>query len=43
MLADYLLIYDPASSGFKFVNPKTYFGINADANPDPLVEDYGTF
>lgn len=40
---DYLLIYDPASSGFKFVNPKTYFGINADSNPDPLIEDYGTF
>ena len=40
---DYLLIYDPSIPGFKFVNPKTYFGINNDANPDPFIEDYGSF
>jgi hypothetical protein len=40
---DYLLVYDPSVSGFKFVNPKTYFGINNDANPDPTIDDFGSY
>jgi len=40
---DYLLIYDPSIPGFKFVNPKTYFGINNDFNSDPDIDDFGTF
>ena len=40
---DYLMVYDPSIPGFKFVNPKTYFGINNDANPAPDIVDYGTY
>lgn len=40
---DYLMVYDPVQSGFKFVDPKTYFGINNDANPDVAVDDYGEY
>lgn len=40
---DYLMIYDPATSGFKFVNPVTYFGINNDFNPDPNIDDFGIY
>ena len=40
---DYLMVYDPTTSGFKFVNPKTYFGINNDANPAPDIVDYGVY
>lgn len=40
---DYLLIYDPSIPGFKFVNPKTYFGINNDFNSDPDIDDFGSF
>lgn len=40
---DFLLVYDPSVSGFKFVNPKTYFGINNDANPDPTIDDFGSY
>lgn len=40
---DYLMIYDPSVSGFKFIDPKTYFGINNDANPDPTIDDLGAY
>ena len=40
---DYLMVYDPSIPGFKFVNPKTYFGINNDANPAPDIVDYGVY
>ena len=40
---DYLMVYDPTIPGFKFVNPKTYFGINNDSNPAPDIVDYGTY
>lgn len=40
---DYLMVYDPSISGFKFVNPKTYFGINNDYNSDPNIDDFGTY
>ncbi len=40
---NYLMIYDPSVPGFKFVNPQTYFGINNDANPDPLIDDFGNY
>lgn len=40
---DYLMIYDPSISGFKFVDPKTYFGINDDFNPAPNIDDYGFY
>jgi hypothetical protein len=37
------MVYDPSVPGFKFVDPKTYFGINNDANPDPTIDDFGTY
>jgi hypothetical protein len=40
---DYLMVYDPSVPGFKFVNPKTYFGINNDFNPAPDIVDYGSY
>jgi len=40
---DYLVIYDPNTDSFRFVDPKTYFGINNDFNPDPIIVDYGTY
>jgi len=40
---DYLMIYDPSVSGFKFVDPKAYFGINNDFNPAPDIVDYGDY
>jgi hypothetical protein len=40
---DYLMVYDPGIPGFKFVNPKTYFGINNDFNPSPDIDDYGGY
>ena len=40
---DYLMVYDPTIPGFKFVDPKTYFGINNDANPDPNIDDMGSY
>ena len=40
---DYLMVYDPSIPGFKFINPKTYFGINNDANPAPDIVDYGSY
>jgi hypothetical protein len=40
---DYIMVYDPTIPGFKFVNPKTYFGINNDFNPSPDIDDYGTY
>lgn len=40
---DYLMVYDPNTSGFKFVSPSTYFGINNDANPDPNIDDFGIY
>ena len=40
---DYLMVYDPTVPGFKFVNPKTYFGINNDFNPAPDIVDYGAY
>ena len=35
------MVYDPTIPGFKFVDPKTYFGINNDANAAPDIVDYG--
>jgi hypothetical protein len=40
---DYIMVYDPTIPGFKFVNPKTYFGINNDFNPSPNIDDYGSY
>lgn len=40
---DYLMVYDPSIPGFKFVDPKTYFGINSDFNADPQVDDFGSY
>ena len=40
---DYLMVYDPGIPGFKFVDPKTYFGINNDFNPSPDIDDYGEY
>jgi len=40
---DYLMIYDPVINSFRFVDPKTYFGINNDFNPAPSIVDYGTY
>ena len=40
---DYIMVYDPTVPGFKFVNPKTYFGINNDYNPSPDIDDYGVY
>lgn len=40
---DYLMVYDPSIPGFKFVSPQTYFGINNDFNPDPFIDDFGTY
>jgi hypothetical protein len=37
------MVYDPTIPGFKFVDPKTYFGINNDANPAADIVDYGDF
>jgi len=39
----YLMVWNATSSNFVFVNPQTYFGINNDANPDPTIDDYGTY
>lgn len=40
---DYIMVYDPTIPGFKFVNPKTYFGINNDFNTSPDIDDYGSY
>jgi hypothetical protein len=40
---DYIMVYDPTVPGFKFVNPKTYFGINNDFNTSPDIDDYGSY
>lgn len=40
---DYLMVYDPSIPGFKFVDPKSYFGINSDANSDPQIDDFGNY
>ena len=40
---DYLVIYDPNTDSFRFVDPKTYFGINNDFNALPDIVDYGTY
>ena len=40
---DYLMVYDPSVPEFKFVDPKTYFGINNDSNPDPTIDDFGSY
>ena len=39
---NYLLVYDPTISGFKFIDPTT-IGINNDFNPDPNIDDFGTY
>ena len=39
---NYLLVYDPTIPGFKFVSPQS-LGINNDYNPDPLIDDFGSF
>jgi hypothetical protein len=39
----HLMVYDSNSAKFVFVDPQTYFGINADSNPNPLIDDYGTY
>ena len=38
----YLMVYDSDTNGFKFVDPVVY-GMNADFNPDPNIDDYGTY
>jgi hypothetical protein len=38
-----IMIYDLPRNKFVFVDPKTYFGINADYNPDSFVDDYGAY
>jgi len=38
----YMLIYDQSISKFVFVDPAS-FGINTDFNPDPIIDDYGTY
>ena len=40
---DYLVIYDPTLDAFRFVDPKSYFGINNDFNEAPAIVDYGVF
>jgi len=40
---DYLVIYDPLLDAFRFVDPKSYFGINNDADPAPDIVDYGPY
>ena len=40
---DYIMVYDPTIPGFKFVDPKTYFGINNDFNTSPDIDDYGVY
>jgi len=40
---DYLVIYDPLLDAFRFVDPKSYFGINNDFDPDPAIVDYGSY
>ena len=40
---DYIMVYDPTIFKFKFVDPKTYFGINNDYNPSPDIDDYGSY
>jgi len=39
----YLMMYDQSNDKFIFIDPRSYFGINADFNPDILVDDYGTY
>lgn len=39
----YVMVYDPETGKFKFVSLADQFGVNNDANPDPDIEDYGTF
>lgn len=39
----YLMIWNASSSNFIFVDPQAYFGINSDANPDPLIDDFGSY
>ena len=39
---NYLLVYDPNVPGFKFVDPTT-LGINNDFNPDPDIDDFGSY
>lgn len=38
----YLMVYNAATGKFRFVDPKT-IGINNDFNPDPDIDDYGTY
>ena len=38
----YIMIYDSSASKFIFVDPTT-LGINSDYNPDPFIDDYGTY
>lgn len=40
---NYFMVYDPATSGFKFVDPQIYFGLNSDFNPDPNIDDFGIY
>lgn len=40
---DYLMIWSVSESKFVFVDPKTYFGINDDANPAPDIDDFGSY
>lgn len=37
-----VIVYNAAQEKFIFVSPSS-FGINTDANPDPNVDDYGTY
>lgn len=38
----YMLIYDQSISKFVFVDPAS-LGINSDFNPNPIIDDYGTY
>jgi chromosome segregation ATPase len=38
-----MMIYNQSADKFVFVDPASYFGINSDYNPDPQVDDYGSY
>jgi pyruvate-formate lyase-activating enzyme len=38
-----MMIYNQNIDKFVFVDPAFYFGINNDFNPDPQVDDYGSY
>lgn len=40
---DAIMIWNVSLQQFVFVDPKIYFGINNDANPDPDIDDFGSY